>query len=360
MRILQVITSLNFGGAEKLIVDMVPLYIEKGYQVDVLLFDGTETSFKKQLQDKGVNIHHLEIGQSVYNPLFIFKIISFLKHYDIIHTHNTACQYFVALAKYISFSKVKLVTTEHSPNNRRRSTPCFYLLDKFIYERYDTIISISPKTLDFLSEYIGYSEKFHMISNGINISTFYDAETLDKKELVSDPKAIIITMVAGFRHEKDQDTVIRAFSYLPLQYKLCLVGEGPRRKVCETLARELELTDRVIFTGIRSDIPQILKASDIIVMSSHYEGLSLSSIEGMSVGKPFIASDVDGLHEITEGAGILFPKGDEKALARIIQELMNNKSYYQQIAEKCMQRASEYDIQKTVNAYEDVYKRIMS
>ena len=75
MRILQVITSLHIGGAEKLIVDMVPLYQEQGHQVDVLLFDGTETPFKRQLQDKGVTIYELGKGGSVYNPLYIFRYL---------------------------------------------------------------------------------------------------------------------------------------------------------------------------------------------------------------------------------------------------------------------------------------------
>lgn len=106
MKILQVITSLYVGGAEKLIVDMVPLYLEQGYQVDVLLFDGTDTPFKKQLQARGVKVYHLRIGGSVYNPLFIFKLIPFLKRYDIVHTHNTACQYFAVLAKYLDRKSV--------------------------------------------------------------------------------------------------------------------------------------------------------------------------------------------------------------------------------------------------------------
>ena len=96
MKILQVITSLYIGGAEKLIVDMVPLYREQGHQVDVLLFDGTETTFKKQLRAKGVTIYEFSQGGWVYNPLYIFKLIPFLRKYDIVHTHNTASQLFAA------------------------------------------------------------------------------------------------------------------------------------------------------------------------------------------------------------------------------------------------------------------------
>ena len=93
-------------------------------------------------------------------------------------------------------------------------------------------------------------------------------------------------------------------------------------------------------------------------MSSHWEGLSLSSIEGMSVGKPFIASDVDGLHEFVEGNGILFPHQDEKALADVILGLMEKPEKARMIAKKCFDKACQYDISKTVNAYLEVYKQL--
>ena len=61
------------------------------------------------------------------------------------------------------------------------------------------------------------------------------------------------------------------------------------RKQCEILVHDCGVDDRVLFLGIRSDVPQLLKTADVTVMSSHFEGLSLSSIEGMTVGKPFVA-----------------------------------------------------------------------
>ena len=121
----------------------------------------------------------------------------------------------------------------------------------------------------------------------------------------------------------------------------------------------LNIMDSVKFLGLRTDIPDILKTADIIVMSSHYEGLSLSSIEGMSVGKPFVASDVDGLHEITVDAGILFHERDAKALATSIEKLMNNPKYYHQVANSCMQRAQQYDIKKTIKRYLQVYEELL-
>lgn len=166
-------------------------------------------------------------------------------------------------------------------------------------------------------------------------------------------------MVAGFRYQKDQDTLIRTMKYLSKgQYELWLVGDGERRELLEQLASEEKVEDIVRFLGVRSDVPNILKAADVVVMSSHFEGLSLSSIEGMAVGKPFIASDVDGLHEITVGAGVLFPHGDSERLAEEIEKLMQNLDYYKEVADKCLERASKYDIKVMVEQYISVYNAV--
>lgn len=353
MKILQVITSLRTGGAEKLIVDMVPLYQEQGYQVDVLLFDGSETPFKKQLRDKGVTIYQLGEGGSVYNPLYIFKLIPFLRKYDIVHTHNTACQLFTAIAGL--FSSTILVTTEHNTSNRRRNWKGYKILDQWMYSRYQSVICISDKAYDNLQQYLGSDKSLRVIYNGIDVNLYRVAEADSSLKRGK----TIVTMVAGFRPQKDQDTLVKAFQYLPAdQYELWLIGDGKRRSDVENLVNELNLSDIVRFWGIRNDVPVLLKSSDIIVMSSHYEGLSLSSIEGMSVGKPFVASDVDGLHEVTLNAGILFPHGDAKALADIILHLHEDPVYYQQIADRCLHRAAEFDIHKTVDQYLSLYNTL--
>lgn len=354
MKILQVITSLHIGGAEKLIVDMVPLYHEQGFQVDVLLFDGTDTPFKRQLQEKGVTIYEFGRGGSVYNPLYIFKLIPFLRKYDIVHTHNTACQLFAAIGSVLC--SVALATTEHTTSNRRRNWKWYKLLDKWMYSRYQSIICISDKACENLCMYLETDKSVRTIYNGIDLKRF---QTVQPDASFRNEKTVV-TMVAGFRYQKDQDTLIKAFQYLPIgQYELWLVGDGERRSVLEDLVSLLGLQENVRFWGIRSDIPVILKSSDIIVMSSHFEGLSLSSIEGMAVDRPFIASDVDGLHEITENAGILFPHGDAEALADIILRLKEEPSYYRQIADQCMRRASEYDIRKTIDLYLQLYKSLI-
>jgi glycosyltransferase involved in cell wall biosynthesis len=114
----------------------------------------------------------------------------------------------------------------------------------------------------------------------------------------------------------------------------------------------------VFFLGIRTDVPQLLKGSDIVVLSSKYEGLSLSSIEGMASGKPFIAADVPGLKEIVVGAGLLFPQGDEKALVKKITELLNDEKLYNKVSVSCLERAALYDINNMVEKHITLYRSI--
>ena len=117
--------------------------------------------------------------------------------------------------------------------------------------------------------------------------------------------------------------------------------------------------ERVLFLGLRMDVPQLLKTADVVVLSSKYEGLSLSSIEGMASGKPFVASDVPGLQEIVTGAGILFKQGDAKDLANKIENLITNEVYYQEIVNTCLKRSEQYDIQLMVEKHIHLYQTIV-
>lgn len=360
MKILQVITSLLIGGAEKLVVDMAPLLQAQGHIIDVFVFDGTETPFLQQLEDNGVRVIRYNHGASMYDPRNILRLKKLIPQYDIVHTHNTSCQYYVAMARNLcKCNHVRFVTTEHNTTNRRREMFLFKHLDQWMYQQYDSIISISDQATINLQNAIGTKFEIKTIYNGIDLKRFTDAVGLEQDmQLKKETGDFIISMVAGFRKQKDQDTLIQALKYLPRECKLWLIGDGERRDICEELVQNLNLSNRVVFAGIRTDIPNILKTSDIIVMSSHWEGLSLSSIEGMSVGKPFIASDVDGLHEIVKGNGILFPHQNEQALVKAILALMEKPDEAAKIAERCFEKACQYDISKTVDAYLEVYNHI--
>lgn len=361
MKVLQIITSLQTGGAEKLLVDIVPRLNQKGIMCDILTLIDKETPFKQELEKRNVRVFGLSKTMSVYDPRFIFKITPWLKQYDIIHTHLFQPQYWTGIAKALFSPKTHLITTEHNTTNRRRRIKIYKLIDRFIYGQYDKIISISEATMQKLIEYIGMQEKMIMIPNGIDVNHFKNAVPVERKLLNNrlSEEDFIVTMVAGFREEKDQDTLIKSLPDLPKNIKLVLVGDGIRRKYCEQLAENIEVKERVFFLGIRNDVANILKSSDVVAMSSHWEGFGLSAVEGMAAGKPVIASDVEGLADIVKGAGLLFPPGNAKELAKVILRLKEEKQYTEEVAIACCNRAKNYDIEKTVEKLISIYSNIV-
>lgn len=351
MRVLHVITSLRTGGAEKLMVDLLPRMRAKGHEVDLCVFDGVRTPFYEELESKGVKV--IPLGNSVYSLFNICKLIPIMCDYDIVHTHNTACQYFVAIASL--FAQCRVFTTEHNTSNRRRNV-WWRMLDRWMYGRYDKVVCISELTKKNLIQHIGISfeDKCVIIYNGIDLKTFAG---ISSSPITNEKKVL---MVSAFREQKDQKTLIKAMKDLPSDYVLELAGGGEERLIdeCKRLVRELQLDGRVEFMGVRSDIPSLLAESDVVVLSSHYEGLSLSSLEGMASGKPFVASDVEGLRDIVSGYGVLFPHGDAKVLATEIRRLCEDTLYAKQVAVKCQERAKMFDIEVMVSMYMNAYERV--
>jgi glycosyltransferase involved in cell wall biosynthesis len=195
------------------------------------------------------------------------------------------------------------------------------------------------------------------VNNGVDISKYANAKPSDELRRIA-PGCKSITMVAGFRWEKDQDTLINGLKLLNDNFHLFFVGDGVRRSECEQLAKENGVADRVHFMGLRTDVPNILRASDFVVMSSHFEGLSLSSVEGMSVGKPFLSSNVNGLREVVEGAGLLFEHQDYAGFAELIKLLDVDNELYRTISKRCFERAKQFDISKMVDGYDKVYQSL--
>jgi len=351
MRILHVINTLRTGGAEKLVSEIVPLLIKMGHEVEVAVFVGGNTPFYQVLKDAGVSVHVFSTKSSVYNPCHIIRLRRLIKHFDVIHTHNTSPQLFAAIASL--FIKTTLVTTEHSTENRRRSNPVLKLLDKWMYTRYKKIICISNQVEKQIHDYLpSITNKLVTIYNGIDIEKYRVTSPIS----LSEPHKFVICMVAGFRYQKDHETALRALSHLDkARYELWFVGDGVRRPLIENAIKNLGLTENVKLWGIRADVPSLLKSSDIVLQSSHIEGFGLAAVEGMAAGRAVVASDVPGLHEVVEGAGNLFKHNDDVELSDIIKRLADDSGLRARVARRCSERAEEFSITKMVDAYSHLY-----
>jgi len=359
MRVLHIINSLAFGGAEKLIVDSLPTYKAKIDTVDLLVLN-KESKDKQFPIDKRIRVYYLN-ASNLYSPVLIFKIIPYLKKYDILHLHLFPTLYWGVLAKLFSFNKkIKLIYTEHNTKNKRRDKLIFKLIDRIIYKHLDFIGCISKATKDNLQHHLNNKNlNIKVINNGIKLDDFFKLKT-DINYNFFNENSFVIMQVSSFREQKDQKTLIKAMTLLPNEIKLILVGEGHLRKENEVLVDDLNLEERVKFLGIRKDIPELYNYANVCVLSSNYEGFGLAVLEGMASRKPSIASDIDGIREVVKGYGLVFEKGNQEELAMHIESLYKNSEYYNEIAIQCYERSKEFDIKEMVNKYISSYVEIVS
>jgi glycosyltransferase involved in cell wall biosynthesis len=346
MKILHIISSLEVGGAQRLLSDLLPLLAQQ-HEVTLLVNTDIDNAFTSRVKDVGINV--IVSRLHVYSWRNIFFIRKLLDNYDIVHVHLFPTVYWAAFA---CFSKrTRLVYTEHSTSNRRREKWFLRPVERFVYSRYWKIISISRQTQDALTAWLktGNDDKrFVTINNGIDLVAF------PMRRRQSHTLRTLI-QVSRFEASKDQDSVIKAMTLLPSDMQLLLVGDGRRLEECKTLAESLGCSNRIHFLGARSDISALLLQADIAVQASHWEGFGLTAIEAMACGLPVIASDVPGLKQVVEDYGLLFTSGDTTMLARQIMRIVTDPALYEALSAKSVQRASHYDIRTMAKKYLALY-----
>lgn len=353
------------GGGQNLLIGLAGIQKQRGNDVTVLALEPCEDKVVAQkIEAEGVKVEVLSKKVGLHNPLQIFLLVPWLRKYDIIHVHLFPALYWVGFANLLTGKRANVVYTEHSTKNRRRTHPILRRVDNFVYQHcYDKIIACADKALETYTQVYPNVKHVCAINNGVDTKKYWEAEPYTKQELLGLPEdSFVVTMVARFMFMKRQDTIVEAISKLPSKFHACFVGSEPTDEgllMVKKLAEDLNVVDRVHFLFIRPDVPRILKTSNVVMMASDYEGLSLSSIEGMAAGKPFIATDVNGLREVVKGAGELFENKNSDQLAALISKLESDNDYYDEMVTRCRKRASEYDIQKMVDQYMDEYEKVI-
>lgn len=362
MRVLHVITSLQTGGVEKLMVDLLPRQKALGVDAEIVLLDGRRTRFYDLLETAGVKVLESSVTKSVYDPRHIMKLRELIDDYDIIHSHNTSPQLFTAIAGN-RHDKI-LITTEHNTFNRRRNWKWFRRIDSWMYRQYDAIVCVSGEVENKLRAHLRQPDdkRIRTIYNGVDTKLVASADQSEEiaRLRLSRDGAVLILMVAAFRPQKDHRTLIRSLKYLPENYKVLLVGSGELMEECGRLSNVLGLSERIVFLGQRGDVPELLRSVDVNVLSTHYEGLALAALESMASGKPFVASDVDGLREIGKGTAVLVAPEDPKALAEAILRVTQDKEYRDEVIAGCLNRSKDFDLDKMVRGYVDLYRELMT
>ena len=356
-KILHITYSIDEGGVDTLLLELLPLIQNQGVHINVLVLSKGRDRLKHILEKKGIKVIDGKY-RNIYNPLNIIFIRSLIRQYDIVHSHLFPAQYFLVFASMFLKKSPKLVTTEHCTTNGRRKIIYLRPLEKFVYKRYDKIIGVSEQATVNLSKWIGGFGNIITIPNGIHLSRICDAEPYLKQDFNMSKSDVVLMMVARFFSQKDHVTVIKAMKELDTRCKLIFVGSGELMEQCQALSVELGLSKQIIFLGNRDDVPSLIKMADIGVLSTHFEGLPISVLEFMAAGKPVVGSDVDGVRELVVYKDLLFPVGNAHALANCINNLLTQKRM-KVIGSEMLQKSFLYDIKNTANSYYNMYTSLL-
>lgn len=355
MRILNIINSFDYGGAENLLLNSLSYFREYDHKINVL---SLSNNLKLNIDEHKNIIDNIDSNNPKSLKSFYY-LANYLKNnkYDIIHAHLFPTIYYCAILKKMGIIKVPLVITEHSTHNKRRDILLLKPLERLIYKSFNKIICISEGTKNNLSEWLGFSNNdFKTIYNGVNLKKFsYERPKYDN----FNKNKIKIVMVASFSKQKDQLTLIKAFRLLPNRYQLYFAGEGPKISEAKDLVNKLNLADRVSFLGNRNDIPDLLKTMDLFVLSSEWEGFGLVIVEAMASGLPVIATDINGLSEVVKDHGALFQKGNYKELSDKISRITQNNFLYREMSKKSIKRANDFSLKKMVYEYINLYEKLL-
>jgi glycosyltransferase involved in cell wall biosynthesis len=353
--IINIISSIKGGGAETIVNELHENYLKKDLKSYVIYFTEENINIKK-------NYFLLDLNPR--NPISIFylrkiikKIASETNKDVIIHVHLTWPFFFTVLAT-LGIRNIKMFFTEHDTRNRRMQIPFFYLVDRFFYSYYLSIICISRGVHDALVQWVGpkIKKNLKIVYNGSRIFKLYKRTSL-KDRL---PRLISIGRLI---HKKNFSIIIAVISKIKEDIEsYTIIGEGEDRKKLEKLIKKLKLENKIFLIGWQDNLKKYLHKADIQVIPSLYEGFSLAAVEGMSSGLPVVASNVSGMNEVlgVQSPNVFLVNNIEsieewkKGIYQVIKDIKKLGNY--KIAKLSKKKAEKFTFKKMANDYLNIYE----
>ena len=363
MKIVHVIASLGMGGAETLLAQIVKRQAQDGHDVHIvtLLADTSVTI------DGKVTIHQLSRDGS--RPMVILmmarlaRVLALLRP-EIVHSHMLHSNLLMRLVRLV-VAVPKLINTVHSAyeTSNLAYRAAYRLLDRLA----DCTVFVSREAQErYVAERLSSADRSAVVLNGIDTNYFKRDPVAGKRvrlELGIDENCVLITAIGRLTEQKDYPNLFAAFSHvvdLRPDARLLVVGDGELRTQLEDLVGKLDLGSKVVFAGIRRDIPAILSASDLLVLASAWEGFGLVLAEAMACRVPVISTNCGGTAEVLGSCGSLVPIGNSEELASAVLHTINlSAGERQELGMSARARVcKEFSIDQTIRNWYEIYRRL--
>lgn len=369
IRVLQICDHLGWEGSrmhgvKRLFSWMIPRFDRTRFDVSLLSLRRKDVS-DDTLESFGFPVHYL--SKSKFDPTTLPALLSLLKRLevDVIQTHGYGATTFGRAAALVR--TMPNVLHEHA---NLTDTPWFQKIpDKLLDPRTDVAVAVSESTREFCIKARRLSpERVKKVYLGAPLEEFRPAteeQALEAKRSLSLPVDVRVCGTVTRLHESKGnryfvEAAAQVGKVLP-DVRFVLVGEGPLQPELEARARELGITDRVVFLGFQRDVAACLASFDIAVFPSLWEGTPLTVFEAMAMAKPIVSTNVDGLEEVLrhDDNARVVPSRDPGALAAEMIRMLNDPSLRERFGERALASSREFDIQTFVNKMERLYELLV-
>jgi len=369
LRVLLVIKCLGYGGAERLLVDMVAAGDTRfSYEVAYVLRH--QDALVPAIRAGGTPVHGLDAAHNAdLRWMVALRHLLLRGHYDVVHFHlpYAAALGQVVVATLPRSARPGIVYTEHSLWDRARFVNRSLL--RASMGSGERLVTVSQASFDALPAPL--RRRATTIVHGVDLSRS-DSLIARRAELrafvrselgVEDDELLFIT-VANLRPEKGYDVLLdaaKAIADSELPIRIAAVGRGPLSTTLHARHVDLALGDRFQFLGQRDDVLQLLAGADAFVLASTQEGLPVALMEATSVGLPIVASRIGGVPQILEDEvdALLVPPGDPGSLVEAMKRLASDPELRGRLGRRAKLRSSMFDIADANRAVGDIYLQVV-
>jgi glycosyltransferase involved in cell wall biosynthesis len=371
LRVLLVIKCLGYGGAERLLVDMVAKVDRSRFSYEVAYVLQEQNALVPTIRTGGTPVRSLGAAHNAdLRWMVALRRMLVTGRYDVVHFHLPYAAAFgqLVVASLPRAARPGVVYTEHSLWDRANLVNRALLRSSM--GSGERLIAVSQASYEALP--VSLQRRAETVVHGVDLSQAdsliarrTEFRSLARSEFGVDDDEFLFLAVANLRPEKGYDVLLNAARVIAdrdLPIRIAAVGRGPLKDELRTRQLQLGLGDRFQFLGQRGDVLQLLAGADAFVLASHHEGLPVALMEASSVGLPIVASRVGGIPQALEDGvdALLVPPGDPGLLAEAMARLASDPELRERLGGNAKLRSSMFDITAASRAVGDIYVQVAS
>jgi glycosyltransferase involved in cell wall biosynthesis len=356
-RMLCILSSMDAGGAETFLMKVFRNIDKTRYMMDFCLSVQRKSFYENEIEMLGGKIFRVipKSDNFIQSFLTIRRIVKHNKYNYVMLCNQYALAVVDLIAAKCGGAKILAYRANSTSISRGGSLRFIYHNLLRVPAKTISNVKISPSIVSakfVFGDRALQDKKFYLIRNGIDLSLYY--YNIEKRNMLRSKlginSAFAIFQVGRFSPEKNHAFTLVVFArFVKIRPNsiLLLAGSGLLLEDCKERANELGITDKVMFLGVRHDIPELFQAVDILILPSKYEGMPNAVIEAQATGLPCLVSDTVTPEANVTGLVSYLPLKEEEWLKNLTNATIKDA----RLDESCKMRAAGYDIKDVVEKF---------